>query len=132
MVGSVAFDTVGVWCPLSPGIRPCFLLFQPKFYLYTLTTSTKFVRICNCKKLPTCTYNGILLSSIFFSSRTLHTHSLCHVIGFSYLIDLWVIKIKKPMDLCARTTSRSREQSTKRISRSENMRKVCSLTRLYD
>ena len=27
-------------------------------------------------------------------------------------VDLWVIKIKKPMILCARSTSRSREQST--------------------
>ena len=34
-------------------------------------------------------------------------------------------KIKKPMILCARSTSRSREQSTKRRSRSENMQKVC-------
>ena len=48
-----------------------------------------------------------------------------HVIGFSALVDLWVIKIKKPMILCARNTSRSREQSTKRRSSSENMRKVC-------
>ena len=23
-------NTVGVWCPLSPGTRPCFQLFQPK------------------------------------------------------------------------------------------------------
>ena len=35
------------------------------------------------------------------------------------------IKIKKPMILCARSTSRSREQSTKRRSCSENMRMVC-------
>ena len=32
---------------------------------------------------------------------------------------------KKPMILCARGTSRSREQSTKRRSRSENIWKVC-------
>ena len=32
---------------------------------------------------------------------------------------------KKLMILCARSTSRSREQSTKRVSRSENMWKVC-------
>ena len=51
--------------------------------------------------------------------------SCVSVIGFSFLVELWVIKIKKPMILCARSTSRSREQSTKRISRSENMRKVC-------
>ena len=31
------------------------------------------------------------------------------VIGFSALVDLWVIKMKKPMILCARSTSRSRE-----------------------
>ena len=47
------------------------------------------------------------------------------VIGLSDLIDLWVIKIKKPMILCARSTSRSREQSTKRRSRSESMLTVC-------
>ena len=35
-----------------------------------------------------------------------------HVIGFSDLVDLWVIKIKNPMILCARSTSRSSEQST--------------------
>ena len=44
-----------------------------------------------------------------------------HVIGFSDLVDLWVIKIKKPMILCAHSTSRPSEQSTKRRSRSENM-----------
>ena len=47
------------------------------------------------------------------------------MIGFPGLVDLWVIKIKRPMILCARNTSRSREQSKKRRSRSENMRKVC-------
>ena len=51
--------------------------------------------------------------------------SCCHTIAFSDLVDLWVIKMKKPMILCARSTSRSREQSTKRRSRSENMWKVC-------
>ena len=51
---------------------------------------------------------------------------LCQVISrkkpcdrFFDLVDLWV------MILCARSTSRSREQSTKRRSRSENMWKVC-------
>ena len=42
-------------------------------------------------------------------------------IAFTDIVDLWVIKIKKPIILCARSTSRSREQSTKRRSRSENM-----------
>ena len=42
-------------------------------------------------------------------------------------VDLWVTKIKKPMIPCARSASRSREQSTKRSSQSENMRKVCLL-----
>ena len=60
---------------------------------------------------------------------------LCQVISrkkpcdrFFDLVDLWV------MILCARSTSRSREQSTKRRSRSENMRNVClvKITRLYD
>ena len=48
-----------------------------------------------------------------------------YVTGLSDLVDLWVIKIKKPMILCAHFTSRSREQSTKCRSRSENMREVC-------
>ena len=48
-----------------------------------------------------------------------------HGIRFSDLVDLWVIKIRKPMILCARSTSRSREQSTKHRSRSENVRKFC-------
>ena len=47
------------------------------------------------------------------------------VIGFSDLVDLWIIKIKKPMILCARIISRSREQSMKRRSRSKNMWEVC-------
>ena len=45
-----------------------------------------------------------------------------HVIGFSDLVDLWVIKIKKPMILCAFGTWRP---STKYRSHSENMQKVC-------
>ena len=45
-----------------------------------------------------------------------------HVIGFTDVVDLWVTKIKKLMILCARSTSRSREQRTKRRSRSENVR----------
>ena len=40
-----------------------------------------------------------------------------HVIGFSALVDLWVFKIKNYMILCARSTSKSSEQSTKRRSR---------------
>ena len=44
---------------------------------------------------------------------------------FFDLVDFWVIKIKNPMILCARTTSRSGEQSTKRRSRSESMPQVC-------
>ena len=39
---------------------------------------------------------------------------------------------KKPMILCARSTSRSREQSTKRRSRSENMWKVCLFYNQYN
>ena len=38
---------------------------------------------------------------------------------------LWVIKKKKAMILCARSKSRSSEQSTNRRSLSENMGKVC-------
>ena len=47
------------------------------------------------------------------------------MIGFYDPVDLYVIKIKKPMVLCKRNTSRSSEQNMKRQSRSENMRKVC-------
>ena len=46
------------------------------------------------------------------------------VIWFSDLIDLWVIKIEKPMILCTCSTSRSDKQSTKCRWRSENMYKV--------
>ena len=37
-----------------------------------------------------------------------------HVLRCYDLVDLWVIKIQKPMILCTRCTSRSRELSTKR------------------
>ena len=37
-----------------------------------------------------------------------------HVIGFSDFVDLWVIKIKKSTILCARSTTRSSEEITKR------------------
>ena len=43
-----------------------------------------------------------------------------HVIGFLDLIDLWVIKIKKPMILCTRSTSRSSDLNTKCRSSSKN------------
>ena len=42
-------------------------------------------------------------------------------IGFYDYVDLWVIKIKTPVILCARSTSRSREQSKERRPRSEKM-----------
>ena len=42
------------------------------------------------------------------------------MIGFSDLVDLWVIKIK-PMNLCARSTSRSREQ-TQEMKQREHMK----------
>ena len=47
------------------------------------------------------------------------------VFGFSDLIDLWIIKIKRPIILCARSSSS--EQSTKPRSHSESMREVCLL-----
>ena len=50
---------------------------------------------------------------------------VCSCDRISDLVDLWVIKIKKPMILCAHSTSRSREQNTKRRSSSENTWKVC-------
>ena len=48
-------------------------------------------------------------------------HRRSHVTG----VHLWVIETKKPMILCARSTSRSREQSKKHRWSSENMWKVC-------
>ena len=63
-----------------------------------------------------------------YLSRNLNTliHSrFIHVNGFSELIDLWVIKIKKPMILCVCSRSRSSQQSTKRRSRSKNIPKFC-------
>ena len=42
-----------------------------------------------------------------------HVSDVCHVIGFSDLFDLWVIKIRKTMILCARSTSRPNEQMNK-------------------
>ena len=63
--------------------------------------------------------------------RQLHDPS--HKIRFSDLVDLWVIKKKKSMILCARSTWRLSEQSTKCRSRrhifEEFMRcaKVCGL-----
>ena len=62
--------------------------------------------------------------------------------GFSDLVDLWVVKIKKSMILCARSTWRSSEQakrienaSAKRIMQREREKFVYSLvkiTRLTD
>ena len=50
-----------------------------------------------------------------------------HVIGFSDLIDLWVIKIKKPMILCVRSTSSTKRRSCERFDHS-----ITKITRLYD
>ena len=72
-------------------------------------------------------YEGVafsLLDPSSFSFVKMKLFGYC-VIRLSDLVDLWVIRIKKPMILCARNTSRSREQSRKRRSRSENMRTVC-------
>ena len=60
-----------------------------------------------------------------------------HLIGFSDLVDLWVIKIKKPMILCACSTSRSSEQSTKNTDHTVRVCErfvysVVKITRLYD
>ena len=73
------------------------------------------------------------------SSRTSNfiSYSICfHVIGFSDLVELQVIKIKKPVILCARSTSRSSEQRKKHRSSNERMLKsvysVVKITRLYD
>ena len=43
-----------------------------------------------------------------------------HAIRIYDLADLWVIKIKKPMILCERSTSKSSEQSMKRRSQQEH------------
>ena len=49
------------------------------------------------------------------------------VVRFFDFVDFWVINIKEPMNLCARSTSTSSAQSKKRKSHSENIRKVCLL-----
>ena len=54
--------------------------------------------------------------------RQLHEPS--HKIRFSDLVDLWVMK-KNYMILCARSTWRLSEQSTKCRSRGKNIPKVC-------
>ena len=65
---------------------------------------------------PFLTYSGVQWAA------DVHSHG----IGLSDLTDLWVIKMKKPMILCARrSTSRSREQSMEYRSSSENMRTFC-------
>ena len=70
------------------------------------------------------------------ANRQKYMASCNHMMGVSDLVGLWVIKIKKPMILCARRTPRSSEQSTKRRSSSKNMWKVfhsvVKITRLYD
>ena len=55
-----------------------------------------------------------------------------YVIGFFDLIDFWVIKIKKPMILCARSTSRSREQYHAARTCKRFVYSVVKITRLYD
>ena len=60
-----------------------------------------------------------------------------YVIEILDLVGFWEVKIKiKPMILCARSASRSREQSTKRRLRRHLIEKVVhfivKLTRLYD
>ena len=72
------------------------------------------------------------LDSVVFprSACFVFSFSSYHVIGVSDLVDLWVIKIKKAMILCARSTSRSSEQSTKHRSHSKNMRKVYYIVKI--
>ena len=58
-------------------------------------------------------YEGVafsLLDPSSFSFVKMKLFGYC-VIRLSDLVDLWVIRIKKPMILWARSTSRSREQS---------------------
>ena len=62
----------------------------------------------------------------FLQRYILSDSNPAHVIQFSNLIDLRVIHIKKPMILCAPSKSRSSKQSTKRRSRSKDVRKVCN------
>ena len=66
-----------------------------------------------------------LFCAIQFRLYSCRQNSGTECVGLSDLVDLWVTTIKKPMILCARSASRSREQSTKRRSHSENTREVC-------
>ena len=70
--------------------------------------SSRFPLVVNQSKATSHEPRFLSINKIVYSvSFDIH-----HVIGFSDLVDLWVIKIKKPMILCARSTSRSSEQST--------------------
>ena len=66
-----------------------------------------------------------VMSSNFKMCQGNIEQSHLHVVGFSDAVDLWVIKIKKPfkikMILCARSTSSSSGNTTKRGAHSENM-----------
>ena len=72
--------------------------------------------------LPVSSYTG----GCSYGNALFCTRAVIHMIGFSDLVDFWVMKVKKkPMILCARSMSRSREQRTKCRSSSENTWKVC-------
>ena len=80
---------------------------------------------------------SILSSSQCDNSENQHeVNNNTHVVGISDLIDLWVIKIKKPIILSTHSTLRSSEQSTKCRSRSKNMQRfvysIVKITVFYD
>ena len=52
-----------------------------------------------------------------------------HLIGFSDLVGLWVIKIKKPMILCAPSTPRSREARNAARTRERFVYSIVKITR---
>ena len=96
-------------------------------FLCFITARTTFTCTCILNTFVSC-----ISSFVVWTSKIPHT-PVCgymhikwiHVIRFFDLV-LWVLKIKKPMILCACTISTSSEQSTKCRSRSENLQKVCS------
>ena len=63
----------------------------------------------------------------------------CHVIGFSDLVDLWVITIKKPRILCVRITWRSGGDKVTRVQTADQTARtyecfvysVVAITRLH-
>ena len=71
-----------------------------------------------------CCSDNIDSSSPTFAGFSPTHFNVLMIIKFSDLVGLWVIKIEKPMILCARSTSRSREQNRKYRESKQRQREV--------